>query len=126
MVEEVRRETATSGESPRGLISPEFFFLLQRIDRLDEKFTGEINKLDEKLNRLDEKLSREIKGEINKLDEKLNKVDEKLSGEIKGEIRRLEDKFDKKMDGLKFWAISSIITVIVGFVGTIITVILTK
>jgi len=40
MSEEARREPAQ--EFPYRVASPEFFFLLQRIDRLDEKLTAEI------------------------------------------------------------------------------------
>lgn len=40
MVEEILRETAAAGEPPKGLTSSEFFFLLQRADRLGQKFTG--------------------------------------------------------------------------------------
>lgn len=48
MPEEVFKEVAPTSEQPaqestvRNLASPEFFFLLQRIDRLDEKLTDEI------------------------------------------------------------------------------------
>lgn len=87
MPEEAIRETAATGEPPRGLASPEFFFLLQRIDRLDERVNARIDQLDEK-----------------------------LSGEIKTETRRL----DEKLDGLKFWAIGTVVAVVVGFAGTII------
>lgn len=51
MAEESIRETAATGEPPRNLASPEFFFLLQRIDRLDEKFTGEIRRLEDKFDK---------------------------------------------------------------------------
>ncbi|MDN5375057.1 MAG: hypothetical protein PWQ39_97 [Thermacetogenium sp.] len=51
----------------------EFFFLLQRIDRLDEKLSGEIKSLENKLN------------------------------------------------GLVFWAIGTIVAVVVGFAGVIAT-----
>lgn len=62
----------------------EFFFLLQRIDRLDEKLSGEIKSLDEKLS---------------------------------GEIKSLEN----KLNGLVFWAIGTIVAIVVGFAGVIAT-----
>lgn len=95
VAEETVKEIAATNEPPRGLASPEFFFLLQRIDRLDEKLSGE------------------IKGEIGRIDQKFT-----------GEIRRLEDKFDKKMDSIKFWTIGAVMTIIVGFAGVIVTLII--
>jgi hypothetical protein len=47
VAEEVRKEQVP--EFPYRVASPEFFFLLQRIDRLDEKFTGLFTTLDAKL-----------------------------------------------------------------------------
>ncbi|KYH30722.1 hypothetical protein [Neomoorella mulderi] len=38
-VEETKKETATTGDHPHRLVSEEFFFLLNRIDRLDEKMS---------------------------------------------------------------------------------------
>lgn len=51
--ESIKEVAATrEGRRPvRRLASQEFFFLLQRIDRLDEKFTGEIRRLDEKMSK---------------------------------------------------------------------------
>jgi len=130
MPEDSTKETAATSEPPGGsrgrlrLASQEFFFLLQRIDRLDEKLTGEIKtiggelkSLDERVNaridRLDEKLSEEIKAQgvrIDRLDEKLSgeikaqgvridRLDEKLSGEIKAQGVRI-DRLDEKINAL--------------------------
>lgn len=77
--EDVTKEIAATSEPPGGrrtrmrLASEEFFFLLQRIDRLDEKLSGEIKSLENKLN------------------------------------------------GLVFWAIGTIVAVVVGFAGVIAT-----
>lgn len=51
--EETLREAAAANEPPGRLASPEFFFLLQRIDRLDEKLSREIR---EETTRLEAKL----------------------------------------------------------------------
>lgn len=67
MVQEVQRETASTNETSRGLISQEFFFLLQRMDRLDEKFSAEIK-------RMDDKFSSEIRRLEGKLDRKLGNL----------------------------------------------------
>ncbi len=79
---------------PRGLASPEFFFLLQRIDRLDEKLSGEIRALDEKL-------SGEMKTQEARLNERIDRLDDKLSN-------------------LKLWMVGMLVTVIVGFGGVIV------
>jgi len=42
-VEETQKETASAGEPPRRLVSGEFFFLLNRIDRLDEKISAKLD-----------------------------------------------------------------------------------
>ena len=91
MPEEAIREMAATSEQPPGnepprhLVSQEFFFLLQRIDRLDEKFT-------ERIDRLRTELRQEM-------------------GDVKQEI-----------SSLRFWTIGAVITVIAGFIGTIVTV----
>jgi hypothetical protein len=46
MSEEAKKETV---EFPYRVASPEFFFLLQRIDRLDEKLSARIDQVETKL-----------------------------------------------------------------------------
>lgn len=118
MPEEVAKEIAATGEPPpRSVASPEFFFLLQRIDRLDEKLTAEIRALEDRLmvqiRAGDEKLAAEMKA-----------GDEKLAAEIRAGDEKLDQKIEAlgdKLDSLRFWAIGAVITLIAGFVGTIIT-----
>ncbi len=119
MPEEIIREAAATGEfsgggwPPRNLASPEFFFLLQRIDRLDEKLTGEIKILDNKITAMDNKFTSEIKA-----------LDNKFTSEIKavsGEISILRDKQNERIDNLRFWMISALVAIIAGFAGTIAT-----
>ena len=57
MGEEAKKEAT---EFPYRVASPEFFFLLQRIDRLDEKLSARIDQVDTRIDRLDEKLSARI------------------------------------------------------------------
>jgi hypothetical protein len=57
MGEEAKKEAT---EFPYRVASPEFFFLLQRIDRLDEKLSARIDQVDVRIDRLDEKLSARI------------------------------------------------------------------
>ncbi|HHW41306.1 MAG TPA: hypothetical protein GXX19_09190 [Syntrophomonadaceae bacterium] len=133
MPEDVTRETAATSEPPGGsrgrlrLASQEFFFLLQRIDRLDEKLTGEIKTnagelkaLEERVNaridRLDEKLSGEIKAQ----GERIDRLDEKLSGEIKtldGKITSLNEKISNKFNNLTLWTVGILVTVVIGFLA---------
>ena len=47
MSEEAKKDNVT--EFPYRVASPEFFFLLQRVDRLDEKLTARIDEVDKKL-----------------------------------------------------------------------------
>ena len=61
--EEALKEVAAASEPPNRLVSSEFFFLLQRIDRLDEKLSREIKEVDLKLS-----------GRIDNLDEKLENI----------------------------------------------------
>ncbi|GEA14836.1 MAG: hypothetical protein PWP72_1999 [Thermoanaerobacter sp.] len=42
-VEETKKETATAGDHPHRLVSEEFFFLLNRLDRLDEKLSAKLD-----------------------------------------------------------------------------------
>lgn len=91
MPEEALKEIAATNEPPSRLASSEFFFLLQRIDRLDEKLSTRIDRVDEKLS-----------GRINRLEEKIDRVQDRL-------------------DTVKLWAIGAVITLIAGFAGVIIT-----
>ncbi|MGI9951303.1 hypothetical protein V3F56_02985 [Moorellaceae bacterium AZ2] len=88
--EEALKEIAATNEPPNRLASPEFFFLLQRIDRLDEKLSARIDRVDEKLS-----------SRINRLEEKIDRVQDRL-------------------DAVKLWAIGAVITLIAGFTGVII------
>ena len=62
VAEEVRKEQVP--EFPYRAASPEFFFLLQRIDRLDEKFSGLFATLDAKLTGQIGSLRQEMREEL--------------------------------------------------------------
>ncbi|OIQ11586.1 hypothetical protein [Neomoorella thermoacetica] len=49
-MEETKKEAATTGEPPHRLVSEEFFFLLNRIDRLDEKMSAGFSEVRKELN----------------------------------------------------------------------------
>ncbi|WP_156271318.1 hypothetical protein [Neomoorella glycerini] len=126
MPEESLREIAAANEPPRTLASPEFFFLLQRIDRLDEKLTKEIRdgdqKSEERINAVEQRLTRRIDAVEQKLNQRIEAVEQKLSQRIDAIDDKLNnriDKLDDKLGNLRFWAISAVITIALGFIGTI-------
>lgn len=117
MPEDATKETAATSEPPGGsrwrlrLASQEFFFLLQRIDRLDEKLTGEV---------------KTIAGELKAVEERVNaridRLDEKLSGEIKtldGKLNTLNEKISNKFNNLTLWTVGILITIVVGFIAVL-------
>ncbi|MGQ9532476.1 MAG: hypothetical protein ACUVTQ_06690 [Desulfotomaculales bacterium] len=63
MAEEVKKEQQVP-EFPYRVASPEFFFLLQRIDRLDEKFSGHFAALEAKFTGEIAALRQEMREEI--------------------------------------------------------------
>lgn len=134
--EEVIKQTAATGEqSQHTLASPEFFFLLQRIDRLDEKLTSEIKAGDDRLateikalagemKALESRLTAEIKAGDERLAAEVKALDGRLTAETKalsGEIKALDDKVSRSLENLRFWAIGAVIAIAVGFIGTIVT-----
>ncbi|HCJ79068.1 MAG TPA: hypothetical protein DHV84_03545, partial [Desulfotomaculum sp.] len=75
MGEEAKKEAT---EFPYRVASPEFFFLLQRIDRLDEKLSARIDQVDVRIDRLDEKLSARIDQVEGKMSDRIDQVEGKL------------------------------------------------
>lgn len=79
MPEDAIEETAAGGEQPRGIASPEFFFLLQRMDRLDEKLSARIDQTEAKLS-----------ARIDQTETKLSARIDQLLQETKQEISSLK------------------------------------
>lgn len=100
-VKEAQPEVAAGGEPGRRFASDEFFFLLQRIDRLDEKMTARIDAVMARIDAVDGKLTARV-----------DAVDGKLTARI-DEVRR-------DLDGLRTWAIGLLFTVLAGFGGVIV------
>ncbi len=139
MPEESLREIAATNEPPRTMASAEFFFLLQRIDRLDEKLTKEIRdgdqnseerisaveqKLSQRIDAVEQKLSQRIEAVEQKLSQRIDAVEQKLSQRIdaiEDKLNKRIDQLDDKLSNLRFWAIGAVITIAVGFIGTIAT-----
>jgi hypothetical protein len=97
--------TGTAGESGRRFASEEFFFLLQRIDRLDEKLTARTDSLEQKL-------TARIDGVEQKLTARIDGVEQKLTARIDG--------VEHKLDSLRAWAIGLLLTLLAGFAGVIV------
>ncbi len=73
------------------LTTPEFMYLLQRVDRLDEKFTSRIDSLDVKFT-----------GRIENLSDRIDRLDEKFTNKIDG--LRQEVKQDTSSIKTLIWA----------------------
>lgn len=63
--QELKNEGASEPQPPRRLVSEAFFFLLQRIDRLDEKLTVRLEALRTELRQEISGLRQEITSEAN-------------------------------------------------------------
>lgn len=100
-VGEAQVEAAAGGEPGRRFASDEFFFLLQRVDRLDEKVTSRIDAVMARIDAVDAKLTARV-----------DAVDGKLAARI-DEVRR-------DLDGLRTWAVGLLFTVLAGFSGVIV------
>ena len=109
MADEAIKEVAAAREKHRGtrLASGEFFYLVERIDKLDEKMS---NKIDTKIQDLDVKLTNRIDGLDSKLTGRIDGLDSKLTGRIDG----LDSKLTGKFDTLQQWMIGLLVAVIVG------------
>jgi tetrahydromethanopterin S-methyltransferase subunit G len=75
MSEEAKKETV---EFPYRVASPEFFFLLQRIDRLDEKLSARIDQVNTRIDQVETKLS----ARIDQINNRIDQVEAKLSARI--------------------------------------------
>lgn len=96
--EAIKEVAATREKRPNyRLASQEFFYLVERIDRLDEKLTNKIESLNKSL---DTKLTDEIKS-----------LDTKLTGKI--------ESLDTKFNTIQQWMIGVLVALIVGFGGII-------
>lgn len=109
MSEEAKKENVT--EFPYRVASPEFFFLLQRIDRLDEKLTDRIDEVDKKLSAKIDEVDR-------KLSARIEEVDRKLSARIDEVDRKLSARIDQVQESLRqeFRAIRPLIWATMGIV----------
>ncbi|QGP93409.1 hypothetical protein MGLY_28170 [Neomoorella glycerini] len=93
-VEETKKETATTGDHPHRLVSEEFFFLLNRIDRLDEKMSLKFEEMREEIT--------DVRKEVNDVRKEINDV-------------------RKEIGGISRWAFGLLATMLVGFAGVIVT-----
>ena len=101
------------------------FYLLEKMDKLDNKFDSKVDKLDEKMDKLENKLddevgklNKKIDDEVGKLNAKMDRLDNKLDAKIDDKIGKLDEKIDNRF----LWMIGIMFT---GFIG-VITIILSK
>jgi chromosome segregation ATPase len=78
---EVKLEAAATGEPGRRLVPEEFFFLLQRIDRLDEKLALQIGELRAEMRT---EVSA-LRGEMNALRSEMNSLRGEINS-LRGEV----------------------------------------
>lgn len=124
VADEGSNQIAAAGEQPpQGPASPEFFFLVERMDRLEERLCRQIQSVDDKLSQKIEALDRKFTGEIKALDDKFTARIQALDDKFTREIQGLDDKFGRAIDNLKFWAIGTVVTVVVGFTATIVALV---
>lgn len=98
MPEDSLQEIAATNEPHHTLASPEFFFLLQRIDKLDETLT------------------KEIKDGVQKLAQEIKESNQRLENRID----KLDEKFDGKLTTLNYFAAGALFTLLTGFIGIIV------
>lgn len=122
MPEESLREIAATNEPHHTLASPEFFFLLQRIDKLDETLTKEVKDSDQKLAQEIKESNQKIESRIDKLELRIDKIDGRID-KVDGRMDKIEnrfDKFDNKLTTLNYFAAGALFTLVTGFIGVIV------
>jgi len=85
---EAKLEAAATGEPGRRLVSEEFFFLLQRIDRLDEKIALQIGEL-----------RAEMRGEVSALRSEMSSLRGEMNAALSG-IRRELAEMQRSLAGM--------------------------
>ncbi|GAB6273287.1 MAG: hypothetical protein STSR0004_01500 [Peptococcaceae bacterium] len=88
MSEEAKKDTVT--EFPYRVASPEFFFLLQRIDRLDEKLTVRIDEVDKKLTARIDEVDKKLTARIDEVDKKLTARIDQVQESLRQEFRAIK------------------------------------
>lgn len=96
MSEDAAREAAAGNET-RGVASPEFFFLLQRIDRLDEKLSARMEQTNARIDQLEAKIG----ARIDQTSARIDQLEAKLGTRIdhtNARIDQLEAKLGAKVE----------------------------
>lgn len=107
-VSEARQETAASDERPR-VVSDEFFFLLQRTDRLEGKLEQRIDQAEAKLSRRIDQVEQRIDQVEAKLSQRIDQVEGKLEQRI-DQVNARIDRLDEKLSGTLRWGIGLVLT----------------
>jgi tetrahydromethanopterin S-methyltransferase subunit G len=107
------------------------FYLLQAINRLDDKINQRMDTLDAKL----EAVQRDVNQRIDHLDAKIEAVQRDVHQRIDGldakieavqrdvdqRIDSLDVKFDQKLTNLQYWYWGTLVVIIMGFVTLLLT-----
>ncbi|MCL4352673.1 MAG: hemolysin XhlA family protein [Firmicutes bacterium] len=95
------------------------FYLLQAINRLDDKIDDvrrdqerTANALRQDIHALDAKIDQKVDALDAKIDQKIDALDAKFDQKIDA----LDTKFDQKLTGLQYWYWGTLVVIIVGFV----------
>ncbi|MGB9792919.1 MAG: hypothetical protein ACPLTR_10155 [Thermacetogeniaceae bacterium] len=99
MSEDAVRETAAGSET-RGVASPEFFFLLQRIDRLDEKLSARMEQTNVRIDQLEAKLGARIDQTNARIDQ-INTRTDQLEAKLGAKIEQAETSLRQEISAFK-------------------------
>jgi len=92
-----------------------FFYLMNRIDGVDQKLSAKIDRLDDRISDLEDKIDARINTLENKLEDKMDRMRQEFREEI-GKLGGRIDMLDGKIDALRYWAVG---VLIIGFGGVI-------
>ncbi len=84
------------------------FYLLQAINRLDDKLDASIGRIDDKL-----------ETSIGRLDAKIDEVrreQHQTAASLHHDIQALDAKFDQKLTPLQYWYWGTLVVIIMGFI----------
>ncbi len=84
------------------------FYLLQAINRLDDKIDD--------VRRDQERTANALRQDIHALDAKIDQKIDALDAKFDQKIDALDTKFDQKLTGLQYWYWGTLVVIIVGFV----------
>ncbi|NMP25094.1 hypothetical protein [Sulfobacillus harzensis] len=100
------------------------FYLLQAINRLDDKIDGVRREQERTADALRQELGQEISIVRQELGQEISTVRQELGhglGGLRQEMQALDAKFDQKLTNLQYWYWGTLVVIIVGFVTILLT-----